>query len=103
MRGLWERCSMVRPGVGLVCIVVPWLIYLYVRINRNFSANMTAAMKLMPSPTEISWQMQGECGHPPTVQEAAAVHQMLTSDDNQALLNTGITLGAVYLMDKNLH
>jgi len=57
----------------------------------------------VPSPVDISFQLQAEWGRPATLQEVAAVHQMLTSRRNQALINSGIAIGALYLIDQRNH
>jgi hypothetical protein len=93
----------VAASVALASVVIPWAIYLVVKLYKSFAANLNAAMKPVPNPAEISWGLQQEWGRQPTVQEVAAVQQMLTSERNQSLLNSGITLGALYLMDRNLH
>ncbi len=72
-------------------------------INNTMNETFAAASRPVPSPQHIAWQLQQEWGRPPTVEEVAAVQQILVTEKNQALLNTGITLGAVYLMNKNMH
>lgn len=73
--------------------------YLYLRA---LAQNMHQAMRPIPSPPEIAWALQCEWGRSPTVEEVAAVHQMLQSEKNQALLGTGIGLGALYLMTRTV-
>lgn len=57
----------------------------------------------VPSPQHIAWELQREWNRPPTMEEVAAVQQILINEKNQALLNTGMTLGALYLMNRNVH
>ena len=57
----------------------------------------------VPDPGTIAQQLQAEWGCPPTVEEVAAVHQMLHTERNQAMLTAGMGLGALYLINKNLH
>ena len=78
--------------VSLACIVIPWFIWLLgTRFAGTSMPTSSAAMKPIPSPAEISWQLQQEWGRPATIEEVAAVHQMLTSETNQAMLGAGIT------------
>lgn len=89
---------------ALCCILAPvaYVLFLLVRsVGRYFAAagrEMRVASAPIPSPAQISAQLQAEWGRPATIEEVAAVHQMLTSRHNQALVNSGIALGALYLM-----
>ena len=88
---------------GTAFAIVPWVARFVYRLVGRFNGDMDCAMKRIPSPTEISWQLQQEWGRPATVQEVAAVQQILINEKNQAMISAGITLGAVYLMNRNLH
>jgi hypothetical protein len=57
----------------------------------------------VPSPAEISWQIQQETGQAPSIQDVAAVHQMLQSESNQAKINAGIGVASIALVWKTLH
>jgi hypothetical protein len=54
-------------------------------------------------PAEIAALLEDKWGRPPTIVEAAAVHQMPTSRRSEALAATGLSLGALYLADRSLH
>ena len=88
---------------GTAFAIVPWVARFVYRLVKRFNHDMDAAMKPIPSPAEISWQLQQEWGRPATVQEVAAVQQILVNEKNQAMIGAGVTLGAVYLIDRNLH
>ena len=80
-----------------------WVAFLALRWGNGFGRNLDVVRRGVPTPAYIAAELQREWGREPTVQEVAAVHQMLTSRHNQALLDTGIGLGALYLMNRNLH
>jgi hypothetical protein len=52
----------------------------------------------VPSPQAIAIRIEEEWGRPPTVLEVATVQQMLINEHNQRLVNSGIALGAIYLL-----
>jgi hypothetical protein len=56
----------------------------------------------IPTPQEISVQLETEWGRPATVQEVAAVHQMLATRKTEALINAGVGLGSIYLVEHRL-
>lgn len=88
--------------VAMITILVPWLCWAGWQIGGQIGNSIHAAATPIPSPDEISWQLQQEWGRQPTVEEVQAVHQMLTSEHNQALLAAGIGVGAIYLINRNL-
>jgi hypothetical protein len=91
---------------GMVVVWLIWmpalLVFVSHRIRDAFAAANVASQPI-PSPAEIGWQLSQEWGRPATVQEVAAVQQMLINEKNQALITAGITFGALYMMDRNLH
>lgn len=90
-------------GSGLLTIFGYWTIAFGVAWYRAISAEMKVASTPVPSPAEIAVVLEFEWGRTPTIVEVAAVHQMLTSRRNEALVATGLTLGAFYLMGHHLH
>jgi hypothetical protein len=70
---------------------------------RSLGHQATIAIKPIPSPAEISVLLEQEWGRPATVEEVAAVHQMLSSRRNEAAGTAGLGLGALYLMNKQAH
>ena len=90
-------------GAGLMAIVGYWIVAFCIAWVRAVSAEMRVASTPVPSPAEIAVLLEQEWGSPPTIFEVAAVHQMLTSRRNDALVATGLSLGALYLVDHNLH
>lgn len=74
-----------------------WLIIIHLGIADGFNS-LKVASQPIPSAAEIGWQLTQEWGRPATVQEVAAVQQMLVSEKNQHLLNAGMALGGIYLL-----
>jgi hypothetical protein len=89
-------CTLAAPLLILMC----WAIH---KIISGIFDELTVATTPIPSPGEIAWQLQQEWGRPATLPEVAAVHQMLSSRRNEATINAGFGLGALYLMNHNLH
>ncbi len=90
-------------GSGLIAIIDYWAIVFGLAWWRAVSAELKVASTPVPSPAEIALLLEAEWGRPPTIVEVAAVHQLLTSRRNEALLATGLSLGALYLADRSFH
>lgn len=85
--------------IGLLLLAAMfWWIRLAWRAGGEIGNSIKQASTPIPSPQEIAWSLQNEWGRPPTIQEVQAVHQMLYDEHNAALINSGIGLGAVYLL-----
>jgi hypothetical protein len=93
--------AVIVGGVGW--IAVPWILWGGWAFGRSLGREVRVAAQPLPSPAQISAQLEAEWGRPATVEEVAAVHQMLASRRNEALINSGVGVGALYLMNKNLH
>lgn len=74
-----------------------------VQAGRIAGDGIVAATHPVPSPPEIELALWREWHRQPTVEEVAAVHQMLHTERNQKLVAGGITLGALFLMQHTLH
>ena len=94
--GVVGGCILAAPLLILMC----WAIH---KAVSGIFDELTVATTPIPSPGEIAWQLEQEWGRPPTLPEVAAVHQMLNSRRNEAMLNAGIGLGALYLIHHDLH
>ena len=88
-------------GCGLIVILGYWAIALAVAWYRAISAEMQVASTPVPTPAEIAALLEDEWGRAPTIVEVAAVHQMLTSRRNEALIASGLSLGCLWLMSEN--
>lgn len=107
---------IILPGVNVVTLAfgalgffafcvsfVPWVMWSGWKLGGALGENINKAATPVPSPAYIAVQLEQEWGREPTVQEVAAVQEMLHRDHNQALVNSGIGLGALYLFERNLH
>ncbi len=97
-----EVCAFI--GLGLLGLFLLYLIVIFfVGYGRWFGRQLDVASTHVPTPAEISWQLQQEWGRPATVEEVYAVHRMLTDKRNEAAIGVGLALGATYLMNKQAH
>jgi hypothetical protein len=94
--GVIGGCTLAAPLLNLMC----WAIH---KVISGIFDELTVATTPIPSAGEIAWQLEQEWGRAATLLEVAAVHQMLNSRRNEAMLNAGIGLGALYLINHNLH
>jgi hypothetical protein len=97
--------GMVALGMmlgALVLSVGPLIIWAGWRIGASIGDEIKLASTPIPSPIPIEAQLTAAWGRPPTVVEVAAVHQMLASRHQQALLNGVIGLGLLYEIDKHV-
>jgi hypothetical protein len=70
---------------------------------RQASRAIDVALQPVPSPEQIRLQFIQTLGREPTVQEVAALHQMLTSRHSYDLLNAGIMVGGAVLGTRSLN
>jgi hypothetical protein len=113
---IWELCSTIgkQPGqtgafdnvliaycVLIFVLILPIIqVALWRIISAGFDAANVAAIPI-PTPEHIAFQLGQEWGRPATVEEVAAVHQMLTSRRNEAFVTAGLTFGGIYLLSKH--
>lgn len=83
-------------GIALALLVIGFWI-----VNRFIWPSVEVAITPIPSPQQIAVSLEDEWDRVPTVLEVQAVHQMLTSRRNEALLTAGLTLGGLYLIGHN--
>jgi hypothetical protein len=103
---LSAQAGAVMLGIGVVMMTAPlvWrILRFFYRLGAEMGAELRVASTPVPSPAEIAFQLQLEWGRSPTVQEVAAVQQMLSNRRNEALINSGLALGALYSMEKSSH
>jgi hypothetical protein len=70
---------------GLFLVWMPVILMAIHRAIGEGFDELRVASTPIPSPAEISWQLGREWGRPATLEEVAAVYQMITSRKNQAL------------------
>jgi hypothetical protein len=88
-------------GAGFILLVaIPcfWVLRWGWRLGGYASDQLKTATTPLPTPDQIRASLEAEWRRPATVQEVAAVQQMLTNERNQALFNSGMALGAIYLL-----
>lgn len=85
---------------GLGILSVYWVSSVAWRLGRAITRDVLApALEPVPSPEEIELQLRRE-GHDPTLQDIAAVHQMLASQKQEAVSTAVLGIGALYLLRK---
>lgn len=102
---LFTPLGGVLVSLGSIMIAVPvlwWFIRLGWRIGGEIWRELEVASTPVPTPAEIALRLQHEWGRPATLPEVAAVHQMLSNRRNEAFLDSGLALGALYLIDRNV-
>lgn len=90
-------------GILTFLPIVLWFCLVFWRAVWQGFDELEAASRPVPSPEAIHAALQDEWRRPPTVQEVAAVQQVLVNRRNQHLINAGITFGALYLMNDAAH
>ena len=84
---------------------IPFLVLLCTGISRMLEPSFYALRQLrlpIPSPPEIEASLWQEWGRRPTLQEVAAVEQMLHNQRNRDLVNAGMGFGALYLIARSM-
>lgn len=103
---LFAQVGAAMLGVGVVMITAPlvWRFFrFFYRLGANIGMEIRVASTPVPSPAEIAFRLQAEWGRPASLEEVAAVYGMLSNRRNQALINSGIALGSLYLIDHRGH
>jgi hypothetical protein len=102
---LSRQLGAVTLGIGVVMLIAP-LVWRYLRFCWQLGATIGNELQLaitpLPTPAQIAFQLQAEWGRTPTVQEVAAVQQLLSNRRNEALISSGVALGALYLIDRSV-
>lgn len=88
--------------IGFAMSIGYWICLYAWRFGVETMKEAQVACQGVPTPQYIAQELRKEWGRDPSMQEVAAVHTMLANRHNQALVNTGIGLGAMYLMNRNL-
>ena len=88
---------------GGVTLFIYWFLALSVWIgNHVIEPVWRPAVTPVPSPAEIAYQLEAETGVKPSLQDVAAVHQMLTERRNGAIVTAGALAALVYGIHKEL-
>jgi hypothetical protein len=78
-------------------------LFVWVIVAANWWAHqVTVVFTPLPTPAQIYTQLRAEYGRPPTLDEVAAVQQMLANRRREALANAGIGLGASYVIHRSV-
>ncbi len=77
--------------------------FVWVLVAANWWAHQaTVVFTPLPTPAQIYSEVLAEFGRPPTLDEVAAVQQMLHNRRNEALVNAGIGFGALYVIHQGV-
>lgn len=75
-----------------------WCVKLGLQVGGEVGQAINTLDRPILSPNEIELALWREWGRQPSVQEVAAVEQMLHNERNQALVTAGMGAGALYLL-----
>ena len=92
-------------GIAVTALVLRigfvWCRYWW-RVGADIGQSVRNLSVPMPTPYEIESALCREWHRPPTVQEVAAVEQMLHNQRNRDLVNAGMGFGALYLIARSM-
>jgi hypothetical protein len=66
-----------------------------------FNQQLTVAATPVMSPQEINQRFINDQGREPTIEEVAAIQQMLRNEHNDALVRSGIGIGALLFIGRS--
>lgn len=92
--GQFVACLVI--GLGVLLVIVPIYHVFGLVFNYFFGDMIDTALKPVPTPAEIYVQLRQQLGREPTITEVQAIHSMLTSQRNEALVGTAILVGGTY-------
>jgi hypothetical protein len=83
-------------AIGLILL---WVFFLWARLCWRAAGDVFGRVQKVPSPPQVAAALANEWGRQPTVQEVQAVHQLLQSEHDRALVAAGaLSLGGLYLL-----
>lgn len=88
---------------ALALLMFPPTIYWACKVGTSVGQSVGRLAQPLPTPQDIAVALEEEWGRPPTFEEVGAVHQVILSQRHNDLIGAGIGLGAIYLVDRNLH
>jgi Na+/melibiose symporter-like transporter len=83
-------------GVGITIFCL-WFCLVLLLIARYIWRLSGVAFTPIPGPAEIEAQLRAHLGRQPTLEEVAAMQQMIKTRRNEALLGLGAVFGGLYL------
>jgi hypothetical protein len=89
-------CLIVALAVGFLGISVEYCKWFLGVIDDGYKA-----LEPLPTPQEIAVGLEDTLGRQPSIEEVAAMQQMLSHEKNQQLIRSGVTIGAVFLIGRN--
>jgi hypothetical protein len=96
---IWVVIAAICLGLAFVSLCL----YFFIPISRSLDESARIIKRGVPSPIDIRLNFIQDTGREPTMEEVAAIHQMLKTEYNQALLNAGMIFGGFYVGNRLLH
>ena len=104
-----ENVPVISGVLGAIGLVGAFLLIIPVAciwtkrfVDAGFDA-LKVATTPVPSPQQIAAGLEAEWGRPATVEEVAAVRQMIASRRNEAAVIAGLSFGAIFLAARHDH
>lgn len=93
----------VLGGILFAALCIPFFIWC-IKFGLSAGGFVGATITYqVPSPAEITETLRQQWGRAPSVEEVAAVQQILVNDHNQNLIAAGMLVGSAVLIHHELH
>ena len=83
--------------ISVYGLLMFWGIYLFVKGKRVLDRILDRALRPIPSPGEIAAQLTPMLGRSPTIEEVAAVHNLMVQDRNFGIAQAAALLGGAWV------
>lgn len=90
--------GVIGLGIAFICVCS----YFFIPINRAINDAGRVVKRGVPSPEVIRLQFIHSMGREPTIEEVAALHQVMKSEYNQAILTLGGIVASGYIFDRRV-